>query len=191
MTDWIDEYQPTALVGASMGGPLALLAARQRPCRPATVLVNSVIPPPWQPSTRFSDAENAGSVLHWEGPSLESTARALWDSTPDVHRWACSRWRNESGRVLQQLRSQSSSDLYDAWANISAPAGADVLFVIGEEDVECPSEAQRAWAAAWGAGVRSYPGMSHCGPLLGTAAPDVAIDVVKWLDGRRPFARCD
>ena len=184
---WLDEYQPGALLGASMGGPLVLLGAARRPaCLAATVLINSVIPPPWShPPTVPKDAEQEGGVLRWKGSSLESTARALPDSTPEVHRWACSRWRDESGRVLQQLRSLHSDHLHDAWANIAAPASAHerLLFVIGDEDHDCPPQAQREWATAWGAAAISHPGMSHCGPLLGVAAPGVADEVATWLNG--------
>ena len=43
-------------------------------------------------------------VLRWAGSSLGRTVRAMPDSTPDVQRWACSRWRDEAGGVMRELR---------------------------------------------------------------------------------------
>ena len=158
-----------ALVGASMGGAVALQAAAVM-SPSALVLVNSVVPKPWvRPTVRTS--RPLPDVLEWSGSSLESTARALYDSSPAVQRWACQRWRDESGSVMRGL-----------YGGYDAPRpDCPILFVISLDDRDVPSDQQRAWAAAWGADTLTYPEMSHCGPLLGMRAPEVAKEIVAWL----------
>ena len=176
-----DEHQPSALVGASMGGALALLLAQrlEQPL-PPIALVNSVIPRPWARGARREDngsKQKSEGVLRWKGSSLESTVRALPDSTDEVQRWACANWRDESAAVMRELGSRTAPQ---AWATQPAQAG-ELLYVIGETDRDCPAVAQAEWAAAWGATTFRYQGMSHVGPLLGRDAPRVASDVVEWL----------
>ena len=159
------------IVGASMGGALALRAAAAlRPT--AVVLVNSVVPRPWaHPATTTKPVPD---VLRWAGSSLERTARAMPDATPEVQRWACAQWRDESGAVMRALRGGYEASKPDCRC----------LFVISAEDTDVPPAEQRAWAAAWGADTLELPGASHVGPLLGRAAPEVARRVVGWLDRR-------
>ena len=137
------------IVGASMGGALALRAAatlrRSKPAVP--------------------------DVLRWAGSSLERTARAMPDATPEVQRWACAQWRDESGAVMRALRGGYEASKPDCRC----------LFVISAEDTDVPPAEQRAWAAAWGAAALELPGASHVGPLFGRAAPEVARRVVGWL----------
>jgi pimeloyl-ACP methyl ester carboxylesterase len=180
---WPSCRQPSArgrmaLVGASMGGAVALQVA-QRLAPSAIVLVNAVVPEPWaRPTVRSS--RPLPDVLRWKGISLESTARALPDSTADVQRWACERWRDESGRVMRELQR----------GYVAERPRCPTLFVVSMEDRDVPPAQQLAWAAAWNADTLTYRGMSHVGPLLGTAAADVARDVVDWLDAAvdRPAA---
>ena len=162
------------IVGASMGGALALhAAAALRPT--AVVPVNSVVPRPWaHPATTTTTTKPVPDVLRWAGSSLERTARAMPDATPEVQRWACARWRDESGAVMRALRGGYEASKPDCRC----------LFVISAEDTDVPPAEQRAWAAAWGADTLELPGASHVGPLLGRAAPEVARRVVGWLDRR-------
>ena len=161
------------IVGASMGGALALRAAATlRPT--AVVLVNSVVPRPWAhpaTTTSTSTSKPVPDVLRWAGSSLERTARAMPDATPEVQRWACAQWRDESGAVMRALRGGYEASKPDCRC----------LFVISAEDTDVPPAEQRAWAAAWGATALELPGASHVGPLLGRAAPEVARRVVGWL----------
>ena len=156
------------IVGASMGGALALRAAATlRPT--ALVLVNSVVPRPW---AHRATTKPVPDVLRWAGSSLERTARAMPDATPEVQRWACAQWRDESGAVMRALRGGYEAGKPDCRC----------LFVISAEDTDVPPAEQRAWAAAWGAAALELPGASHVGPLLGRAAPGVARRVVGWLE---------
>lgn len=172
LAQWLPpaERSELVLVGASMGGALALhAAATLQPA--AVVLVNSVVPRPWSHPTD----KPVPDVLRWAGSSLEQTVRAMPDATPEVQRWACELWRDESGAVMRALRGG-----YEA----STPE-CRCLFVISAEDTDVPSTEQRAWAAAWGAESLWLTGTSHVGPLLGRGAPEVAQRVVDWLDRRK------
>ena len=111
--------------------------------------------------------------MRWKGSSLESTKRALPDATSDVQKWACERWRDESGAVLKEV--------YSRFAPIKPRCKA--LFVISGLDTDVPPEQQAQWATEWGAPTLEYPTMSHVGPLLGTSARNVAGDVADWADG--------
>lgn len=184
--DWYDEHAPQVLIGASMGGALAVLAACQLETPPPLVLVNSVIPRPWARCGRKEGP--VPDVLRWKGSSLASTERALPDSTVEVQRWACSQWRDEAGAVMRALQPTTSSaagtmrsSRHPTWDALPS-ARSPVLFIIGEDDRDCPPDAQLAWAEAWEAEARLYPSMSHVGPLLGTAAPAVASHVLDWLE---------
>ena len=98
--DWYDEHAPQVLIGASMGGALAVLAACQLERPPPLVLVNSVIPRPW---ARCGRKEGRTDVCGGKGrPSRARSAHC--DSTPEVQRWACSQWRDEAGAVMRALR---------------------------------------------------------------------------------------
>jgi len=160
------------LVGASMGGALALRAAASlRPA--AVVLVNAVVPRPWTRPPTEAERGSIPDVLRWAGSSLERTEKAMPDSSPEVQRWACSRWRDESGAVMRELRGGG----YE----VRKPE-CHTLFVISGEDSDVLPDAQRAWAAAWQAATLELPAASHVGPLLGRAAPEVAERVVEWCD---------
>ena len=152
-----------------MGGALAVLAAQEINPR-ALVLVNSIVPTPWALPTERSSRE-LPDVLRWAGMSLERTAGAMPDSTPDVQRWASERWRDESGEVMRQLRNFRTGD-----------PPCRTLFVVAEEDRDVPAAQQLAWASAWDSPAFVYPGMSHVGPLLGSRSGEVASEVVRWLD---------
>ena len=159
-----------SLVGASMGGAVVLRAAPT--ISPAAiVLINPVVPQPWaqQPS---QSSKPVPDVLRWAGSSLERTAAALHDSTPEIQRWACERWRDESGAVMRELYSGYTVDR----------PRCPVLFVVSLSDRDVPPEQQLEWAAAWGAETLTYSSMSHVGPLLGTLAPEVASAVAQWLE---------
>lgn len=161
---------PLVIIGASMGGAIALQAAGRLEPR-AVVLVNSVVPRPWALRTT-RNSKPIPDVMRWAGSSFERTAAAMPDSTAQVQQWAASRWRDESGCVLRELRSG-----YDQ----SQPK-CRTLFVVGRADRDVPAEQQLAWAASWdNSSTLIYSKMSHVGPLLGTKARQVAQDVENWL----------
>lgn len=155
------------LVGASMGGALALRAAEGR-SPVAVVLVNSVAPAgvgkrqPFEPSL---------AVIRWAHGPLKDTLEAMPDSDETMVQFAWPRWRDESGSVMDALRRGV------ACRRPPCPS----LVVIGEADGDVPPSNSRALASWAGAAVHSYRGMSHVGPLMSRRAGEVAGAVVEWL----------
>jgi pimeloyl-ACP methyl ester carboxylesterase len=157
-----------ALIGASLGGLLALLAAPHLAPR-ALVLVNPLPPAPWHaglPERTWPD------VVPWGREAcLETTMRALPDADEATCRMAAARWRDESGAVLREARAGVAAE----------PPGCPLLVVVSGRDEDVPMPAGRALARAWSADVLALPAASHVGPLLGRDAERVAAQVLAWL----------
>ncbi len=163
---WLPTDGALILVGASMGGILALkLAAAVEPT--ALVLINSVPPAGVGP---VRAGRSYPPIVEWANGPLAETRAALFDSDEATTRWAWSRWRNESGAVLNAT----------AAGIVVAPPTCPTLVVLGEQDTDIPHQTGLTLAAWAGADVQLYHGMSHVGPLLGQRAPAVAQMVVTW-----------
>lgn len=159
------------LIGASMGGILALKAAERVKPR-AIVLVNSV-PPAGVEWSRRQQREKIPDVIEWSKSPLKETADALWDSTQEVIEWAHERWRDESGAVLRALRDGVAAE------KPSCP----VLVIASDKDTDIPPEVSRQLAESLSGDFVLYREMSHVGPLLGKRAADVAKHTLGWLGG--------
>lgn len=166
---WMRDARPDVVIGASLGG---LLALRCHAAVPAArlVLVNPMPPgglamvPPL--ATHFPDR------VPWRRrASLRSTARSLPDADASTWHMAWRRWRDESGAVMNAAASGIAIK----------PVGAATLVVVSEADAEVPATASRALATELGADVLACAGASHVGPLLGRHAADVADRVLAWL----------
>ena len=154
------------LVGASLGGMLALLNAE---AADALVLVNPM-PPAGSPAK-----EPTPAVVPWgRRASLAGTRRALPDADDLAAQHAFRRWRDESGLVMQQARAGV------AFERGSAPA----LVLASLHDADVPVASSRALARALEASLAELPG-SHVGPLLGRHAAGAAVQAVEWLNGLR------
>lgn len=162
--------KPLVLIGASMGGPLALRAAETlKPS--AIVLVNSVAPSGLAVERKAADFP---AVVKWAGGPLEETRQAMPDSDESQIRYAWKRWRDESGLVMRRL-----AEGVDV-----RPPQAPVLVVLGEMDTDVPLATGRAIAESYRADVQLYAGTSHVGPLLGRRASEVAKAVELWSTAR-------
>jgi len=159
------------LVGASMGGALALRAAEGR-SPVAVVLVNSVTP---AGVGERKTIEPSPAVVRWANGPLKDTTDAMPDSDEAMVQFAWPRWRDESGAVLDDLRRGVPC------LKPTCPS----LVVIGEADTDVPPTNSRALAQWAGAAVHSYRGMSHVGPLMSRRADAVARAVISWLDALR------
>lgn len=156
--------RPRALVGASLGGLLALRCAG---LADALVLVNPLPPMPW--SDTLPPGEEADVVPLRQTARLAGTRRALPDSDDATALFAFRHWRDESGRVLREARG----------ARVERPA-CPMLGIASANDEDVPAELTGALAAAWGAECWLVAG-GHVSPLLGRQAPALAARVVDWL----------
>ncbi|HEY2394766.1 MAG TPA: alpha/beta fold hydrolase [Rudaea sp.] len=174
---WCDASKtPALLVGASLGGLLALIVAtRVQPT--ALVLVNPVAPAGIEPRPARRDYPD---LVPWGSRrSLRSTQRALPDGDDAARLFAFRRWRDESGALLG-----------DACAGIAVEAPRrPVLVLASEHDDECPASVSAALAVHLRADFRLLHGASHLGPLLGRDAATIAEDTWRWCAGRVAFVR--
>lgn len=168
---WCKEANgPVVLIGASMGGPLALKAAES--VKPAAILlINGVAPAGVGPKR---EPVSFPPVVEWEGGPRKDSADAMPDSTEEMIDYAWPRWRNESGAVMTALRKGIPC---------KRPK-CPVLVMIGERDTDVLPTTSRATAKWAKADVKSYAGMSHVGPLLGKRGSEVAAHAVMWLRKR-------
>lgn len=158
--------RPRALVGASLGGLIALACAD---AADALVLVNPLPPAPW--ASRLPPRGWPGIVRWGADARLESTRRALFDSDEATVIEAMRRWRDESGRVLREAHAGMHAD---------APRGP-VLCIASGRDADVSAALTAECAAAWDADVMPLPQASHVGPLLGRDAARAAMRVAQWL----------
>lgn len=166
---WLPGEGRIILVGASMGGILALKVAEQ--INPAAlVLVNSV-PPAGVGAARAGKERPA--VVQWANGPLEETRTALFDSDEATIQWAWPQWRDEAGAVLNQIANGIAVQ----------PPPCPTLVVLSEQDTDIPYQTGLALAAWAKADVTLYHGMSHVGPLLSRRATTVAQMVLTWLQG--------
>lgn len=161
--------RPRALIGASLGG---LLALRCADAADALVLVNPLPPAPW--SVRMPGRDWPALVPWRRDARLASTRRALPDADDAGALYAYRRWRDESGAVLRAAQ---------AGIAVAAPACA-TLCVASARDEDVPPELCAELARAWGAKLLQAPSPSHVGPLLGRGAVELAGRVADWLSAR-------
>lgn len=157
------------LVGASLGGLLALGVASQRHCA-ALVLVNPLPTLPeaalLPPRPRYPD------LVPWaRDASLAGTRRAMPDADDATCAFAFRHWRDESGRVLNEAR---------AGVSFAAPR-CPILVLASDSDEDVPAAVSTALAGRLSATLLRVSG-SHVGPLAGRAAASHARMVVDWLD---------
>ena len=161
--------RPRALVGASLGGLLALECAGDAD---ALVLVNPLPPAPWHaqlPRREWPD------VIPWQRDArLTGTRRALPDADEATALFAFRHWRDESGRAMRE-----------AYAGRPlAPPACPALYVASMVDDDVPPALTTALASEHGATLLRASAVSHVGPLLGRGAANCAGQVLAWLSAR-------
>lgn len=165
--NWVPAGQQSVLIGASLGGILALSTAKQLNPR-AIVLVNPVPPAGIRPPKSFPYPP----IIEWENGPLQDTIDSMSDSDRTTIEWAHKLWRNESGQVLKQVS--------DPGISVEQP-NCPILVVISQNDTDILPETSRKLAEAYEATTLELPKTSHVGPLLGRSAPDVAKKVLSWI----------
>jgi pimeloyl-ACP methyl ester carboxylesterase len=163
---------PPIVVGASMGGLLALLLAERHPVR-ALGLINSVPPaglaPAWQQA-----APAFPPVIPWgDTASLESTRAAIPDADEATIAFAAARWRNESGQVMRALYQGCSV----------APPRVPTLVVASGDDEDVPPTVSARLARWASADIVLLRAASHVGPLLGRRWHDAYRLTRAWCVG--------
>ncbi len=163
--------RPRVLVGASLGGLLALGAAESAD---ALVLVNPLPPAPWHAGLPMHDWPD---VVPWRRDArLSGTHRALPGADEATALFAFRHWRDESGAVLRAA--------YQG-VPLAAPP-CRTLFVVSRKDEDVPPAVALAMATAWQADVLQTLSDSHVGPLLGREAAGIAAQAVEWLNRMLP-----
>jgi alpha-beta hydrolase superfamily lysophospholipase len=158
------------LIGASMGGILSLKAA-ETVTPDAIILVNSTTPAGVGPRRGGAAAP---AIIRWANGPREETEVAMPDSDQATIDYAWKRWRDESGAVVNEIRSGIQA---------RKPA-CPVLVVLGQKDTDIPHTTGLELARWAGADVHLYAGMSHVGPLMSTRAAEVAHGVLDWVKKR-------
>lgn len=161
--------RPRALIGASLGGLLAIACSDRAD---ALVLVN---PLPPAPLSQQLPAREWADVVAWQRDArLESTRRSLIDADDATALYAFRRWRDESGAVMREAY---------AGLELAAPA-CPVLCIASATDRDVPMPVTSALAMQWDASLLRVPSASHVGPLLARNAAVVATQALRWLSPR-------
>lgn len=165
--------RPALLIGASLGGLLALLAQPQQPGLPR-VLINPLPPAPWSQSLgRSWPARVDWAHRH----DHAGTLRALGSTDTVSARFAQQRWRDESGAVLN-----------DAAAATLDGERNRTLLIAGTADQDVPSGTSHTLAQALDADYLELPGAGHVDPLCGAQAQQVLDQVLAWVERQLPQA---
>jgi pimeloyl-ACP methyl ester carboxylesterase len=168
------DLRPPVLIGASLGGLLALAVAAETDAS-ALVLVN---PMPPEGLADHDHPESYPPVIPWARErSLAGTCRAMPDADDAARLFAYRRWRDESGLVLEQA---------SRGIGIKLP-GCPIRVFASELDQDVPAEVSRQLANRLGADYSCLAQSSHVGPLLGRRAAIVAEQAATWLSEALSF----
>ncbi|MCB1560226.1 MAG: alpha/beta fold hydrolase [Xanthomonadales bacterium] len=163
------EAEPV-LVGASLGGLLALSLANEVSAR-ALVLLNPVPPSPLH--ERLLTRDPYPPIIPWGcDASIASTRRAMPDADDAARLYAFRRWRDESGAVLNAAR---------AGIAVAQPA-CPVQIQVSLADTDVPAEVSLVLGTILDANLVRLHETSHVGPLLGRQAARCAGLAVAWLN---------
>jgi pimeloyl-ACP methyl ester carboxylesterase len=167
---WCGAAAPDLLVGASLGGLIALaIASEVRPG--ALVLINPV-----PPDSGHVPADAYPARIPWGlRRSLEGTRRAMPDADAAACLLAFRRWRDESGAVLNGAMGGLA---------FTAPK-CPMLVVASADDEDVPADSSRKLAYSLNAAFLPSLQTSHVGPLLGRRAAQIAKHVALWAEERR------
>ncbi|MGL6289682.1 MAG: alpha/beta fold hydrolase [Silanimonas sp.] len=175
----LESVQVDVLVGASLGGLIAMAAAGRLAARGvdaaaprALVLVNPLPPAPW--AAALPPLALEGAVMPWQSQGrFAGTRRALREAGFSDQQLAFRRWRDESAAVLREGH---------AGLALTVPKVA-TLVIASELDDEIPPPLSTDLAAGIGAGLMRVPG-GHVAPVMGASAAASAQAALAWLVAR-------
>ena len=167
----IAEFEPSVLIGVSLGGLLAAEALVGEQITNQASKVRALILAAPMLKAGVAGTVVAVPIKRWaHAPELSKTARALPDADSASIAFAHQRWRDESASVLN-----------------SAYAGRDfpvtkrgALVLIAEHDRDVPEAGLRTWAYSEQMDVQVVRGASHAGLLLGRSAAATAELALRW-----------
>jgi pimeloyl-ACP methyl ester carboxylesterase len=176
LADYLDQLQahcakapPSALVGASLGGLLCLSLAESQPGVPL-LLVNPL--PPLPEAAALPERPRYPARVPWSSAArYAATHEAMAEAACSARLFAFRRWRDESGRVLNDARR--------GWT-VAVPA-SPCLLIASQHDGDTPIELSAALALRLRASLLRLPG-GHLAPLLGDLAHQAAGHAVAWLN---------
>lgn len=152
------EIRPQLLVGASLGGLLAMQLAAISSV-PGLVLVNPLPPAPWVAQL---PARDWPEVVPWaQRHDLAATRRAMPQGHAAVAIYANTRWRDESGAVMRQAHAGVVAQL---------PVSTRSLLIAGALDSSVPVSVSRQFSQAIHADYLELEQADHLDPLLGASA---------------------
>lgn len=168
----IQEYEPSVLIGASLGGLLAAEALVGEQIINQASTVRALILAAPMLKTGVAGTEIAAPLKRWAHASeFSKTARALPDADSASIAFAHARWRDESASVLNS-----------AYAGRDFPIAKRAgLMLIAEQDQDVPEAGLRTWAFSEQMDVHRVRGASHAGLLLGGFAAATAELALRWV----------
>lgn len=159
--------RPLVLVGASMGGALALKASKK--LKPdSLILINSVLP---KGITKPEQTKPYPPIIKWANGPLKDTEDAMPDSDRKTILWAWKKWRDESGGVLNELKK----------GILTVKPRCPILVMISEKDTDIPPAGSEKLAEYLKADKIRLPNTSHVGPLMGKRAKETANLALDWI----------
>lgn len=171
----VKKLKKPVIIGVSMGGWLAQKIGELEDTK-GLVLVNSCPPKGvatglW-PTKKYS---NVPTIIKW---STESTLQETIDCMPEATKktilWAHPQWRDESGKVIKELRSGLPIHKQLITKNI--------LVIAGKNDVDITPEVSRRISNYYHADYFEFTGVSHVGALLGKRWKKIAASVKSWIE---------
>jgi pimeloyl-ACP methyl ester carboxylesterase len=174
------------LIGHSMGGLVAQLAARRAKVRALILLAPS---PPWGVTSSSVEEAVTAFGLNALGPAW------LQSVSPDrtlMRTYSLDRVdKDERARVIQLMRPESGRALWETlnwWLDPfmttglgPGPLSVPCRVIVGTRDVVHPPTTGRMTASRLGASFQDMPGMSHWLPAE-QGWEDVATEALAWLE---------
>jgi len=169
------------LVGASMGGLLALKLCEILQSRVKALILVCTALPKFDSNDKSTNTImkelKSFDIIPWSSGPLSDTIKSLPDSCNEMHNFAHSKWKDESGLVVHEIKSGIS-------ISFNSLPSCPKLMIIPEDDDTISADSQQLLAKQLSADSFRYNGMSHVGPLLSIRAVEVASDALHWLERR-------
>lgn len=169
--------QPPVLIGWSMGGLLAAMAAEQVEVAACIMLAPS--PPKQALGEVDNDAVDKIPVL------IDPRTYGIDPADPHGSAPLAELPPHERVRVASSIHDDSGLARRERKRGIPVgPLGVPALLIAGEDDAAIPLTASQETAKHLGAELLRVPDTGHWGLVLGNGVPDLALRVDSWLRHR-------